>query len=103
MPLVKKERLFFAGRPVADGDYAEDGDDDADHQDPLALITTYMTRKYMLRDADSQEFGRRKFYLIKLARNIAYHGNETPREMALLISASLESALLIQELYLRSA
>jgi hypothetical protein len=87
-------KIFFTGS--AD---AGDIDEDQPETDPLSIITTFMTRKHKRTDGESQKYGQRLFFVIKLARNIEFHGNETPREVALLISASIESALLIQELY----
>jgi hypothetical protein len=87
-------KFFFTGS--AD---AGDVDEDQPETDPLSIITTFMARKYKRTDGEAQKYGQRPFFVVKLARNIEFHGNETPREVALLISASIESALLLQELY----
>jgi hypothetical protein len=66
--------------------------------DPLTIVTTFMERRHKRHHTISQQFGQIPFFIMKLARNLVYHGTETPREMSLLTSACIESSLLIREI-----
>jgi hypothetical protein len=66
--------------------------------DPLAIITPFMEERCKVTSGHGREYGQLPFFLVKLARNKLYHGKETPKDMALIIAASIESAMMIKEL-----
>lgn len=66
--------------------------------EPLSIITAFMEEKRKMVDADGQKYGQLPFFLVSLARNRVYHGQETPKVMALLIATCIEIALLMLEL-----
>jgi hypothetical protein len=109
VPIQELTEFFSLSTPRWQREFQDDAarNDDNDggysggdrRPDALTIITTFMERRHKRRDRISQSLGQIPFFIMKLARNLVYHGTETPREMALLASACIESSLLIREIH----